>query len=382
MKKSSTLTTDRLPALDLVRCVAMFMMVQGHVIYELTDVAYLDPSNILTQIWLFIRGLTAPTFLFVSGAVQVFANKRDGTGRVMPGPIKRRLKTSLMLLTIGYLLVFPAQKVAHLLFIGEDIWLKFFQINILQLIAVSILMLLLFFVLFRNEKIFGLTSFAFGMFIFLITPFVMSADVYDYLPVFIAPFFSYDKGTLFAVTPFTGFMFLGAAFGVLLKSRKREKRLNFMKKFGLIAGVLTILASFPIYKFFEIQLLITENSVLSNPGFALLRLGIVLLVVALLTFVFELTKRYASWYSIFGRRALFVYVLHLILIYGTPWNNSFGQYFHQSLPLYISIPVAWSVVAVSGYLAWLYDSSVMSNKPAVAYFRYSVIFFILFILLV
>ena len=83
--------SDRLPALDLARCVAMLLMIQGHVLFELTAPSYINIHQFPWDIWEFFRGLTAPIFLTVSGAVQVFANKRDENGNLSKNTIHKRI---------------------------------------------------------------------------------------------------------------------------------------------------------------------------------------------------------------------------------------------------------------------------------------------------
>lgn len=382
VQKKNNGITNRLVALDFARCIAMFMMVQGHVIYELTNPVWLDPNNIYTKIWLFARGLTAPIFLTVSGAVQVFANKRDENGRILPGPVSRRTRTALLLILIGYMMMFPVEKVFHLAFIPHKLWVIFFQINILQLIGVSILLLLAVFKLVRNEKLFAVITFVIGLSLFFATPYILAADMYKYLPEFIAPYFSYKKGTLFGITPFTGYMFLGASFGTLIKLQSRDKRILFIKTFGFVSGIIIIIASFFIYNYYQQLNLVNEFKHLSNPGVATLRLGVVFVSISLITFLYQKTTGFSKWYSLFGRRALFVYIIHLILIYGTPWNVSLGQIFHQSVPLYFSIPIAWLVVIASGYLAWLYDKAATQNEDTKLLFRYIFMFFFVFIIFI
>ncbi|MBK9491899.1 MAG: hypothetical protein IPO07_26190 [Haliscomenobacter sp.] len=57
------------------------MMLQGHFVDTMLDDKYRDSSSLIYWTWHFMRGMTAPIFFFVSGAIFVFLMLRD----VRPG---------------------------------------------------------------------------------------------------------------------------------------------------------------------------------------------------------------------------------------------------------------------------------------------------------
>lgn len=375
--------SSRLAALDLARCLAMFLMVQGHVVFQITDPETLNPSGTIYSIWTFIRGLTAPVFLMVSGAVQVFANKRDEiSGKVKPKHITRRVTTAFMLIGMGHLLTFPATRLFHLPFLNYPSWLKFFQVNILQLIGVSILILLIFFLLIKTDKLFFYATLSMGLLIFFLTPLVRAIDMYEYLPDFVAAYFSKKHGSIFTIFPFTGFLFIGAAFGTLIKLRPPEKRLNYILKFSLIAGIIISALSYPIFIYLNSPQTSFIQIQETNSGLQILRLGLVFIFLFFAVLLYKKTKRLSGWYSLFGKRALFVYVIHLLMIYGTPWNISFGQIFQNSVPIYLSLPIAWAVIFLSAIIVWFYDYTTRKSNDNLLLYRYAVGFYLIFLLLV
>ena len=72
LNSSQVNSNSRLFVLDLARCIAMIMMIQGHTLDALTDPQLLDIHAFPWNIWNFIRGLTAPVFLIVSGDHNLF----------------------------------------------------------------------------------------------------------------------------------------------------------------------------------------------------------------------------------------------------------------------------------------------------------------------
>lgn len=97
----------RILFLDLMRVLALFMMIQGHTTYDFLDLNIRDGHSAGIKIWTSLRGYTAPFFMMVSGAVFTFLmfsqEKPDGSNpRVKAGT--QRIFT---LLFWGYFLNFP-----------------------------------------------------------------------------------------------------------------------------------------------------------------------------------------------------------------------------------------------------------------------------------
>jgi uncharacterized membrane protein len=97
----------RILFLDLMRVLALFMMIQGHTTYDFLDLSIRDGSSTGIKIWTSLRGYTAPFFMMVSGAVFTFLmlsqEKSDGSNpRLKAG--SQRIVT---LLFWGYMLNFP-----------------------------------------------------------------------------------------------------------------------------------------------------------------------------------------------------------------------------------------------------------------------------------
>ncbi|MBM4151193.1 MAG: DUF1624 domain-containing protein, partial [Ignavibacteria bacterium] len=121
----------RLFALDLARLMAMLMMMQGHTIDALVQPQLMHLDEFPWNVWQFMRGLTAPIFLIVSGTVHVFAMKRNELGAMSEETRKRRMNWAWIILLCGYMLVFPANRLIDLPFVQPDALAMFFQVNIL-----------------------------------------------------------------------------------------------------------------------------------------------------------------------------------------------------------------------------------------------------------
>jgi len=99
--------SKRILFLDLMRVLALFMMIQGHTTYDFLDLSIREGGSAGIKLWTSFRGYTAPFFMLVSGAVFTFLmlsqEKPDGSNpRVKAGA--QRIVT---LLFWGYFLNFP-----------------------------------------------------------------------------------------------------------------------------------------------------------------------------------------------------------------------------------------------------------------------------------
>jgi len=374
--------SDRLSGLDLVRIIAMIMMVQGHVIFELTNPSIIDYNDISWNIWNFFRGLTAPIFLTVSGIVQVFANKRDETGSLPKKTVSRRVFIAMNLILIGYFLVFPAEKIFHLPFVERSVWDYFFQVNVLQMIGVSLFIVLLLFRLTKNDKQLGISSLIVSLTIFLLTPIVFLIDWFHYLPVPIAAYLSINKGTLFPIFPYTGFMLVGVAVGTYLKSVPKELRYQHLIKYAPIAGVILILISLLISLLFTQFNYLYSDPTKADPGTYIKRLGCVFIFISLVSIIYQFTKKFSEFYSILGKRALFVYVAHLVLLYGIPWIPSIGRLKSGAFSLEFTIPFAFLIILISLSTAYIYEVSIARNIKRKVFFRYSLTALLTYLLFV
>ncbi len=99
--------TKRILFLDLMRVLALFMMIQGHTTYDFLDLEIRDGDSYGIKLWTSFRGYTAPFFMMVSGAVFTYLmlsqEKSDGSNPRVKAGINR----IVTLLFWGYMLNFP-----------------------------------------------------------------------------------------------------------------------------------------------------------------------------------------------------------------------------------------------------------------------------------
>jgi len=108
--------------------------------------------------------------------VHIFANKRNADGSLPKETLKKRFIMCLVLLFVGAMLQFPAGNIYSLPFLSEALVQSFFKINILQLFAISFMLLLLFFIITKNNRQLALLSFIFGNFLIVISHITLQVD--------------------------------------------------------------------------------------------------------------------------------------------------------------------------------------------------------------
>jgi uncharacterized membrane protein len=350
--------SKRVIALDLTRFLAMVMMIQGHTIAALVSPEHFDSSVFPFNFWHFLRGFTAPVFLLVSGASNVFANKRLEDGTIPRATNKKRIRMAVIIVLIGYLYLFPANRLFDLPFIEPQYWIPFFQVNILQLIGVSLLMLLLVFNLTKNDRQLRKVSLIIAISITLLSPLVHQVNWFNYLLEPFGAYLSFEHGSIFSIFPYTAFLFYGVVLGTYLKGKTASERNTILVKYCAIAGVGFLVLQYPLEWIYELIPFGINSVAKVNAGFVSMQLGCVLLGVSALTILYAFTTKLSKLYILFGQRALYIYIIHLIFIYGTPWFPSIGKIYAKEFTLTESIIAAVIVEVLTLGSIYLYEKSV------------------------
>lgn len=345
---------SRFYILDLVRLVAMVLMMQGHTLDALVAPQHLSIADFPWNIWHFMRGLTAPIFLMISGAVQVFANKRDESGSIGFNRYWKQVRWAITLMGIGYLLVFPANRLRDLPFVSAEGWKFFFQVNILQLSGLMLIgvMTVMFFT--KSTKSFARITFAIGAALMMLSPFAYTINWFSFLPEVVAAYLSFAHGSLFCVFPFAAYMFFGVSIGTFLAKIPTDQREmlfpRYALRYGFIAVVLGLVGTYAPVSFYP-----THDYYLASPNFVLIRMGCTLLLMGGLTYVYRFTKRFEEYYSRLGKKSLYIYTTHLVLLFGTPWFGGIARNHYRALDLPTGMAIAIAVVAGTLLTAYMLD---------------------------
>lgn len=347
---------SRLYALDLARFVAMLLMIQGHVLDALVMPSVIDVTQPPWNIWSWIRGLTAPVFLTVSGAVHVFAAKRNAEGRILDSTLERRMRWAVTILVIGYLLVFPGKRVIDLPYVTSEGWHTFFAVNILQLVGAAMIVFVAVMQSTRSVADMGRRAALAAALILACSPLAHLDVVHAMLPIWLQPYLTSQYGSLFPFFPFATYLFLGVVIGARLHALPSEERDARLVQMGVRFGIpLAILGYGLLYGL--VAMGVSQKSI-DNADSVLLvaaRFGAVLVIFAGAVKLLRLTWRLRSSYILFGSKSLYIYVIHVVLLFGTPWWDGIGRTQAKSMTLGRGLAALLVILAATLALAWLID---------------------------
>lgn len=341
----------RVVFIDLARALAVVMMVQGHTIDTLLAPAYRTGAGY--EGWLFVRGLTSCTFLTLSGvAFSVTALRHWDDHLRVSARWLRRVRRFLFFLGLGYLMRFPMGKFAHLRWASDERWQSFFVVDILHVVALTLLFLQALIGVARTPRIFAAIALALGVAVVLASPFAWEVDWTAFLPLMIASYLSPEWGSIFPALPWSAYILLGAGFGVVLDRWIRHDSIGHMARVMVTAGAVLVAAVWigrllflAPYGAIPIQV---------SPGFIVLRLGCVLVLLGGLAAMSAGWQRLPPLVQGLAEESLLVYAVHVALLYGSNWNTGLRTLLGPQAPDVVLVWIAILVIAMT-LLAWAWN---------------------------
>ena len=356
----------RLQFIDVLRGWAVLVMIETHVLNGTLDPVY--TGTVLFEVLNIINGLVAPAFLFASGLAFAIASRRKLADYLaFRAPLFRQLGRLGLLFIIGYGLHIPKFDYHHLRYdAGEAAWHAFAQVDVLQCIAVSLLMLQVLLLVLRSERRMYLAAGILLVGIVQATPLIWAIDFWQMLPIAVAEYFNGLHASLFPVFPWAAFVLAGALAGYYyLETARRAASTGSasggavpaagipfsapvadgMRRFAWAAAALLVLSFlleplaagiYPVYDYWK-----------TSPSNFMVRLSLVMLIMAGLYF-YERRRTFSpsSVLAVAGRESLLVYTVHLLLLYG----NFQGPHFVDRIGHKFGF---WEVFGVSAILVVL-----------------------------
>ena len=338
--------SPRYAVLDFARLAAVFMMIQGHAMGTFVINAQIPSEGFGGAVYTWLRGLTSPTFLLISGIVNFVGIKRDETGRVLPRILRKRVRRALMLVLIDYLLIFPCNRVWDLFTLKPEQWFAFFRVGTLNIIGVSLLLVTGLMAVTRSNRSFLAWSIAIGAGITIATPYVHQVDWFTILPPYFAHYLSFKGGGSFSIFPHTAYLFIGAGLGgYALRLLRDPQPWKFAFRFGEvgIALVIVTLAGWLVGN----RWLPQHEYWLSSPFMVGEKIGLAMVMICLYSVVFHFTEGAADFYSRLSRKNIHIYVAHILVIFGNTWVWSLSRLWHNNLSIWQGIPATLLVLALS-----------------------------------
>jgi uncharacterized membrane protein len=327
---------NRRTYLDWLRGVGVLIMVEAHTLDSWTRVE--DRGHAFK--WaMVVGGFGAPIFLFLAGvslALAVGSRLRKGLSESEAVALARRRGWQIF----GLAFLFRLQAA---LISGGWSPQSLLKVDILNIMGLSMLVAAILWGLGRGigSRIVLLWSAAVG--VAMLTPIVRETPLLAPLPDPIEWYFRPDPGrTTFTLFPWAGFVLAGSAIGLWLDreaDRVRERRV-IVALAGL--GVVVTLAGY--WAVFLPPIYATTEFWTSSPTFFFIRLGLLMAAISF-AYLWILWMPGRSRIVQFGVASLFVYWIHVEMVYGV-----------LSLPIHRRLTMAQAIIAYivfSCFLFWL-----------------------------
>ena len=296
----------RRPYLDWLRGIAVLIMIEAHTLDSWTRVA--DRQSYWYQWAVLIAGYGAPIFLFLAGVTLMLA-----AGGRLRGGLNLRLATRAVVRRGAWIFALAFLfRLQSFLISGGRFPQALLKVDILNIMGASMVVAALGWgaaaTLWRRIALFAAVTVAVAM----ATPLIRTWPLLDVLPDWLEAYLRPRPGlTNFTLFPWAAFFTAGCVVGAWLESSKAEDDDRLMPLVA-IAGVALAAggygASFlpPIY---------AETSFwTSSPTFFFLRLGVLLLLMAGAYWLSRFWR--LEVLKEFGRASLFVYWVHVEMVYG------------------------------------------------------------------
>ncbi len=355
----------RIIFLDLIRAFAVLQMVQGHTVDVLLSNEYRNFNSPIFAFWFFMRGMTAPIFLFTAGTVFTYLFRLAKEPFKTNPRTKKGFKRVLLLVALGYLLRYPTPTIINFSNINKEQWDIFFAVDVLQLIGFGILFVIM--LIWISEKVknkdFLVMSIA-ALIIFALSPIVENINWLNYLPAPLADYFYRGTGSNFPLFPWSGYVIAGGVLGsYLAKNPMAFKTLKFslqLALFGLLFVGIALIGN-------EIEILIYGHSGLwtISPNLIFFRLGIVLILNGIVSFISLKVETIPRFIILIGRNTLLIYIVHLVILYGSAWNPGLNILFNKSLDVWNTIGTAFLMICAMTAMVLLLHWFKIKNKQLV-----------------
>ncbi len=320
---SEPAVSTRVPFVDLARGIAVLFMIQGHTLQVLLDPHY--AGGPFSNAWLYLRGLTSCTFLFLSGFSFSLATTPRWTEFRKPGPrVYKRLRRYLLLVVLGYGMRFPARTLAGLSTLSAAQWQTFAIVDVLQLIAVTLALLQVGVWLLASPRVFMRLAFAASALAAVATPFASRVDWASNGHALLGAWLTTNTGSLFPALPWAAYVFFGAGLGVWYAGPRAapaadDRARTFLKAGAVMVVVGALLHVLPWSPYGAIDFWTL------SPNLFLVKSGSVLLGLSGTIRLMRRIKVLPRLVTALSRESLLVYLVHVVLLYGSAWTIGLGQ---------------------------------------------------------
>jgi uncharacterized membrane protein len=315
---------SRILGIDVARVLAILFMVQGHTLDVLLSPEYRQGN--LFDFWLFLRGLTAPMFLTLAGFSFTVVTMRSWqqVTTLETLPWKRLMRFGIFVL-LGYAMHVPARSLSDFKFVDAAGWQSWLQIDVLQCVGISLILLQLLTVMMRTPARFAWTCFALGWVVTLTAPLLWKTTSLTGLPL-VDAYLNGNAGSIFPLFPWLGYILVGASTGYAYLRWRSTTALKIMA----FSGASLIILGYVLES--SVPLIYGDiNFWKTSPTLFLMKFGGVCMALSLVIAVAEKLRFPPKLMRSVAQQSLFIYIVHIVILYGSTWNGGLRQSLGASL---------------------------------------------------
>jgi uncharacterized membrane protein len=236
------------------------------------------------------------------------------------------------------------------------------QVDALQCIGVTLLILQVAVILLRKKELFiRLVALCSAVVIF-ISPVVWSLHFGDKAPLWMAAYLNAENGSWFPLFPWSAYILCGVLFGYcFLKAGSYRDEVTAVLKYAAVGAGTAVLALLALRLPFDFYP--PHDYWKSDPSIILIRLSVVSIVAAGIFLAERYIQGPSRIPSIMGRESLFVYIVHLLIVYGSVMGPGLGYYIGPTLSLIQALFVTVLVFVVVMFLAVLWHGLNSNHRP-------------------
>lgn len=318
------IAVSRRAYIDWARGLAVLLMIHAHVLDAWTLAS--ERARPAFAILNFIGGLAAPLFLWLAGLAMVLSAERAllTTGS--------RVDTGVRLFRRGaevFALAFLFRLQAFVVSPGNPV-LSLLRVDILNIMGPSLMLAALIWLVARSTRGAAIAMALVATALALATPPIRAASWVQSLPAVVQWYVTpAGNHSTFVMFPWAGFVFAGAACGALIALAGRKAERKAVAGIGLAGAAMIVLC---LYASTLPSPYANASFWTTSPAYFGVRAGIQMLVLALAMGAATMAVRLPAPFAVlerFGRSSLFVYWIHVELVYGYT-----TRLIHRTLPLW------------------------------------------------
>ncbi len=297
-------------------------MVEAHVIDAWTRDS--DRAGAPFAIAVFIGGIGAPLFLFLAGVALPMAGSiraRSSSHRAAAAAARLR---GWQVFALAFLFRLQAQ------LLGWGPLVNFLKVDILNVMGLALVMAGFVWGLSTSRTVRILLFTVATAVVAMSTPLIQEASWIASLPDPVEWYFRPSQGhTSFVLFPWAGFLFAGAIIGELVDAARATANDAGLQLICTCVAVTSVAGGY--WASLQPSIYPVSSFWLSSPTFFFIRLGLVMAMVPV-TWALEKTVTLLSFLETLGRSSLFVYWIHVEMVYGL-----IAKPIERRLPLEVSI---------------------------------------------